>query len=376
MKKILGTVLSAGAALFLLTSCGSNPQDEFVSYMEKQSKQTEGTWDFKVGIKEFEMPTTSDTTANPMVGMLTTQLKDAKITGTIKSKTKDEVAFDADLKINALGMEVPFRILGDYGTEPKIYLAADIMESVMGIVDSMTGSNSTSENDYASVKGKFIDVLAMDETMDQTYLEDLTKEMDEAQKNNAELQKKMTDYLKGLDKKSFTKKGSVVSHTFTKAEFIELTKTLSDEIDTKDVDLNEAFNALGDVSMAIDLDTKKDRTTMTFTIAPNEADAETAGFKSITVISEVTLTDKKANITLPKEADILTNEEVEKIFPSAASPTALGAQTLTDEDFQDMKQAFAATKDSYDEATKKEILEMYKAALTEEQYKELEEILK
>ena len=121
MKKKLGLLVGITSVLFILGSCGNSPQDEFVSYMEKQQKQTEGTYDFKMAIEELEMATSPETAANPMIGMLATQLKDMSLTGTMKANLKEDNAFSVDMKVNALGMEVPFSMMGSFGKEPKMY---------------------------------------------------------------------------------------------------------------------------------------------------------------------------------------------------------------------------------------------------------------
>jgi hypothetical protein len=356
MKKRLGMLLGTTAVLFMLTGCGKSAQDEFVSYMETQSKQTEGTYDFNVAIKELELPSSPETAGNPMVSMMVTQLKDMSITGTMKQNTKKDNAFELDMKVKALGMEVPFNMIGNYGKEPKMYMATDIMEYIMGIMSSMTGMDMTEGTDFSQLKGKYIDVFAMD---DKAAWADMVKEMESAQKDQEKLNKKYIDFIKGLDKKSFTKKDNVISHTFT-------------EKDMKDV--QNLFKDFEKFNVEIKVDTKKDKTTVTLDMAPKAADSENAGFSSMVLLVETTLKDKKADIVLPKKENILTSEEMEKIFPS--SPVAGLNTAVTDEDFNDLKTALVSAKDSLDEVTKKEFLESYKTILTEEQYKEIADILK
>lgn len=373
MKKKLGMLLGTTAVLFMLTGCGKSAQDEFVSYMETQSKQTEGTYDFNVAIKELELPSSPETAGNPMVSMMVTQLKDMSITGTMKQNTKKDNAFELDMKVKALGMEVPFNMIGNYGKEPKMYMATDIMEYIMGIMSSMTGMDMTEGTDFSQLKGKYIDVFAMDETADKAAWADMVKEMEVAQKDQEKLNKKYIDFIKGLDKKSFTKKDNVISHTFTEKEFTDLIKTLSEDTETDMKDVQNLFKDFEKFNVEIKVDTKKDKTTVTLDIAPKAADSENAGFSSMVLLVETTLKDKKADIVLPKKENILTSEEMEKIFPS--SPTGIGT-TVSDEDFAAMKSGIQSAKDDIDEATKKELLETYKPVLTEEQYKEIEDILK
>lgn len=372
MKKRLGLLVGATTALFIFTSCGNSAQDEFVSYLESQSKITEGTYDFKVAIKDLELPETPDQAANPMAGMIATQLKDMSITGEVQSNTKKDNAFAMNMKINALGMEVPFNMVGSFGKEPKMYMATDIMEYIMGIVGSMTGVDVTAETDLSQLKGKYIDVFAMDETMDQATWSDMVKEMEQAQKNQEEMNKKYITFIKGLDKKSFTKKDDVISHTFTEKEFADLIKTLGDDVSTKDIE--NIFKDFEKFKVTFDVNTKKDKTNATIDMAPKAADAETTGFSSLVLSFETTLKDKKANITFPKKESILTNDELNTLFPEAAVPGL--TTSLNDDEFKELKDALVEGKEFIDETTSKELLDTYKTVLTDAQYKEIEDILK
>ncbi len=372
MKKKLGTLVGTAAMLFVLSRCGTSPQDEFVKYMEAQSKLTEGTYDFKVGIEELELPTSPDQAANPMAGMLITQLKDMSITGTMKSNTKKDNAFAMDMKVNALGMEVPFNMIGSFGKEPKMYMATDIMEYIMGIASSMTGMDMAAGTDYSQLKGKYVDIFAMNEATDTAAMADMVKEMESVQKEQEKLNKKYLEFIKGLDKKSFTKKDDVISHTLNEKEFTELIKSLDKETEADIKSGENPFKDFEKFNVTFKLNTKKDKTTVTLDMAPKAADAELVGFSSIKLLVETTLKDKKAEITLPKKENILTAEEMEKLFPEAPVMDT----TISDEDFNDLKTALKASKESIDEATKKDFLESYKTILTEEQYKEISDILK
>ena len=374
MKKRLGTLVGVTCALFVLTSCGSTPQDEFVKYMEGQQKQTEGTYDFKFAIKELDLASSPETANNPMMGMIATQLKDMSVTGTMKSNTKQDNAFSMDMKINALGMEIPVNMMGSFGKEPKMYMATDIMEYFMTIVSSMSGMDMTAGTDYSQLKGKYMDVYAMDDTMDQATWTDMVKDIEKAQKNQEKLNKKVIEYMKGLDKKTFTKEKDVISHTFTDKEIVELLKVVSEDSEADMTDIKDAFKEFDKVAIKVDLDTKADKTSMTIDMAPKAAAAETAGFKSISLLFEGTLKDKKAEIVFPKKEDILTQKQMEEFFPEA--PAAGLPTAITDEEFTELKSALEEAKGSIDEATKKELLATYKDFLTEAQYKEIEALLK
>lgn len=373
MKKRLGMLLGTTAIMFMLTGCGKSAQDEFVAYMESQSKQTEGTYDFNIAIKELELPSSPDTAGNPMVGMMVTQLKDMSISGTMKQNTKKDNAFALDMKVKALGMEVPFNMVGNYGKEPKMYMATDIMEYIMGIMTSMTGMDMAEGTDFSQLKGKYVDVFAMNQTADQGAWADMVKDMETAQKDQEKLNKKYIDFIKGLDKKSFTKKDNMISHTFSETELTNLIKTLGEDTETDTKDVKNLFKDFEKINVTFKVDTKKNKTAVTLDMAPKKAEVESAGFSSMVLLVETTLKDKKADIVLPKKENILTAEEMEKFFPK--TPVGMNT-TISDEDFAAMKSGIEGAKGDINEATKKELLDTYKTVLTEEQYKEIEDMLK
>ena len=369
MKK-LGILLSV-SGIFLLASCGKSAKDEFLDYMEAQSQQTQGTWEFKMGIDDLTLAESSEA-SNPMVNMLATQVKDMSLAGTVKSNTKEDNAFAMDMTFNGFGMSIPLNMVGKVGDEPKIYLATDMMEYLVSIVNSMAGTNTAEQVDMTAFKGKYIDLLSTD----QETLKAFNEGFESGQKESAELSKKQMEFFKKLDKKSFTKNKNVLSHTFTKEEFIELIKLTDQETDTATI--TEAFKEFQELSAQVDIDTKTDKVTVKMTMKPEANSEAAASFTSIGLTLETTLKDKKADIKMPKESDILTNEEVQTLFPTEAiaESTGLGDTTISDEDFKEVKAAFEENKDQIDEATAQEILTAYKDVLTDAQYKEIEDLFK
>lgn len=373
MKKKLGTVATLSLAVVVLASCGKSPQDEFVSYMESQNKQTVGTWDFKMNIEDIEVSDPStDKAANPMMNMMVTQMKDAAISGTMKADFEKEMAFGLDMKVKALGMEMPVNMVGSFGKEPKMYLATDIYEYIMNIVGSMSqGAVDTSKMDMSKLKGKYIDVLDIDaDTAGKKELQDASKQLQQSEKDRQEMAKKYSEFLKGLDKKTFTKKDDVISHTFTKEEMTKLVKIVSENAKDKDADLDKAFDDLKDITVTANIDVKKDTTKVSMKMTPKED----TGIKSMKLKFETTMKDKKADIKMPKKEDIISSKELEKMFPQGA-PVGQ-KEEVSDAEFQEVLKAIKEHKDQIDDKTKEELLTTYKAVLSEEQYKEIESALK
>lgn len=373
MKKKLGTVATLSLAVIILASCGKSPQDEFVGYMESQNKQTVGIWDFNMVIDDIEVSDSPQAKTNPMMNMMVTQIKDASIKGTMKADLKKEMAFGLDLKVKALGMEVPVNMIGSLDKEPKMYLATDIYEYIMNIIGSMSqGAVDTSQLDMSKFKGKYLDLLAIDtDTSGKKDLQDASKQFQQSEKERQEITKKYTEFLTGLDKKTFTKKDDVITHTFTKDELTKMIKITADSTKNKNADLDKAFDEIKDISVTTSVDTKKDKTMISIKMAPKDTEA---GIKSLKLKIDTTMKDTKADIKMPKKEDIISAKEFEKIFPEEA-PVGK-KEPISDEEFKEVTNSLKEHKDQIDDKTKEEFLTTYKAALSEEQYKELETILK
>ena len=139
-KKRIGLLVGLGCTTLLLASCGNSPQKEFASFIEEQNSQTVGTWDFNMAFEDMKLSeSTSAQPGNPIVNMIVTQVKDASIGGTVQVDMAKDMKFGLDMKMKAMGMEIPFNMIGDFGKEPKLYMATDMMEYVMTIAQSMVG---------------------------------------------------------------------------------------------------------------------------------------------------------------------------------------------------------------------------------------------
>ena len=177
---------------------------------------------------------------------------------------------------------------------------------------------------------------------------------------------------KQLDKKAFSKKDDVITHTLSEKEIIELLKEISQDSTTDIKELETLFKDFDKMNMTIAINTKKDHTSLTMDMAPKKEQAATAGFSSIKLLFETTLTDKKANITFPNKEDILTEKQMEEFFPQTSTTDS----AITDDEFTELLDALKENKDSISEEDKETLLTTYQEFLTAEQYKALEETLK
>lgn len=136
-------------------------------------------------------------------------------------------------------MDVPISLVGSLdneGKEPKLYLATDMMEYIVAVADSMTdGAIDSSQLDTEKLKGKYIDLLAMNEESTKEW-QDTIKEYQESEKERKQSAKEYKEFLEGLDKDTFEKKGDTITHTFTKKELqklIKITTETSEKVKNK-----------------------------------------------------------------------------------------------------------------------------------------------
>lgn len=164
LKRKVGIVASVFCSALLLTGCGKSAKDEFIQGIGNQNAQESGVWDFSMSISDMKFSQKDDVQANPMIGMLITQIKDASLSGSIQVDSKKEKAFSLEMKLKAMGMDVPISLIGSLDKEPKLYLATDMMEYIVAVAGSMTdGAIDSSQLDTDQLKGKYIDLLAMNE---------------------------------------------------------------------------------------------------------------------------------------------------------------------------------------------------------------------
>ncbi|MFY8331126.1 hypothetical protein [Vagococcus carniphilus] len=375
-KKKIGLLVGLGCTTLLLASCGNSPQKEFASFIEEQNSQTVGTWDFNMAIDDMKLSEgTSSQPADPIVNMIITQVKDASIDGTVQVDMAKDIKFGLDMKMKAMGMEIPFNMIGDFGKEPKLYMATDMMEYVMTIAQSMAGGTPETQPDFSKIKGKYIDISETPTAESKKEWKELYKEVAHSKEDQKEFTKLYVDFIKGLDKKTFTKKEDVISHTFTKKEIEDLFTEIAKASEEKDADVKEVFKDFKDMTLKVDVNPKKNSMVSLVTLSPKGEKNAKSGFDSMTLKIKTNLKDKKANIKLPKKEDIISQEEFEKAMPSGA---ALGrdSEKISKEEFEEVKSMLTENKDTMDKEAAQEFLETQKESFTEEQYKELQELLK
>ena len=298
LKRKVGIVAGVFCSALLLTGCGKSAKDEFIQGIGNQNAQESGVWDFSMSISDMKFSQEDSAQTNPMIGMLITQIKDASLSGKIQVDAKKEKAFNLEM-----------------------------MEYIVAVADSMTdGAIDSSQLDTEKLKGKYIDLLAMNEESTKEW-QDTIKEYQESEKERKQSAKEYKEFLEGLDKDTFEKKGDTITHTFTKKELQKLIK-ITTETSEKGKE-QDPFEKIKDVSAKVSVNTKENKTNMLINVKPQQDKNVDMGLESLSSKISITQKAKKVTISMPKKENILSEQEVEKIFSDSTSMTGLSTEDTT-----------------------------------------------
>lgn len=259
LKRKVRILVGICFSVLVLASCGKSAKEEFIQQFGKQTEQKIGIWDFSMEVSEVEFSKIDDSQKNQVVSaMMATKIKDMSLSGKLK---KDSEKFDYDIKINAIGMEVPIHLLGSFDKEPKLYFAADTLKSISSIANIMSeGEVDTSQVDFQKLKGKYIDIL----TVNETGKVDWSKSMKDYQQSAKERKKEYQDYLNSLEKDSFTKKGDTLTHTFTSKELQDIVNIKSNK------NVKKLLKNLKEISAKVSINTKTNSIDTLVKVTPNQ----------------------------------------------------------------------------------------------------------
>ena len=157
--------------------------------------------------------------------------------------------------------------------------------------------------------------------------QDTIKEYQESEKERKQSAKEYKEFLEGLDKDTFEKKGDTITHTFTKKELQKLIK-ITTETSEKGKE-QDPFEKIKDVSAKVSVNTKEKKTNMLINVKPQQDKNVDMGLESLSSKISITQKAKKATISMPKKENILSEQEVEKIFSDSTSMTGLSTEDTT-----------------------------------------------
>lgn len=376
MKKKLGILIAMIGTVVTLAACSTTPQGQFLEQMEKVSSTKNNSGTLEMSIADLELTQESAGGNDAMMGMIMSSVKGMKLTADYQTDSKTPENFMVNMKLSAMGTDIPMEMIGSMGDKPQIFISTDVMSSVMELAQTFGGANVPVITGLDDLKGKYVDVMAMQEATKASKAD--VKEMENAQEFVKAYQKEVAAYLKGLDKKSFTKKDDVITHTFTKKEISDI-MALSQKVAKSDkqfasyvaeeVDFDEVLKELDDLSVTVKANTKTNATKIRTLVSPSEKNSS-AGLKSITVDMVMTSKSDKVTVKLPAKEDILSEEQVNNLM--TPEPTA----QLSDEDFKTILDSYKGTASELSESEKAEMLKQSKQFLSDSQYKELEAVLK
>lgn len=376
MKKKLGILIAMIGTVVTLAACSTTPQGQFLEQMEKVSSTKNNSGTLEMSIADLELTQESAGGNDAMMGMIMSSVKGMKLTADYQTDSKTPENFMVNMKLSAMGTDIPMEMIGSMGDKPQIFISTDVMSSVMELAQTFGGANVPVITGLDDLKGKYVDVMAMQEATKASKAD--VKEMENAQEFAKAYQKEVAAYLKGLDEKSFTKKDDVITHTFTKKEISDI-MALSQKVAKSDkkfasyvaeeVDFDEVLKELDDLSVTVKANTKTNATKIRTLVSPSEKNSS-AGLKSITVDMVMTSKSDKVTVKLPAKEDILSKEQVNNLM--TPEPTA----QLSDEDFKTILDSYKGTASELSESEKAEMLKQSKQFLSDSQYKELEAVLK
>lgn len=373
--KTMGKLASIALAGGLLAACGQSPKDEYIGAFEDAADAKAGTFDMK--FKDIAV-SGGDSQTTAIINMVKSQLNDMKISGSYSMP--DDTKYAVDLKIDAMGQEIPFNIIGD---DKAMYLSTAFLTSVMELTQSFSGSSAAVDTSkLKELDGKYIDMkefakesaAASDSTV-TADVEDL--DMKQALAYQKDFQKEFMNYLKNdVDDKRFEEKDGKLSFTMNKKD-IEKIDAIQAKL-AKDNPDYEQFNAnIGDMVKELDkiniqtvIDSKSKKQTYDVNIASAKNNIDAVKFTISTTPS-----DKAKAVTLPTKDQIATQEQIDEAMGAATGTNSTGTAAMSDEQFKTLLKQAKSSKSAMSEAQRKQALEQYKPYLTDEQYKELEKVL-
>ena len=364
MKKSIKILLLT--FVIMVVTIGCSKQTTFLKAMK--SLEEYNSTEYSIGIDDIELGK-EDVSINSMVALI----KDVKISGNTLKDEKNELNVKTNMKINLLGMEIPFEVIQ---LENKAYMSADYVKSIEKVMFSAMGIPENEDGSYEKLKDKYIEIT---EFMSP---EDEKKEID-IEKSTKEIQKIFTNYIKKMEKSKFSSEGKVITAKFDSKDFINLFKDMKEELikiypDMKEMDFDELDKVNDSFIMNLDMSINTSEKTIDY-IFKIGTDDETESLKSITLKANMKFLNSEEKFKAPKKEDIMTEEEFDKIVGENMALTDeeynYEPEPITDEEFQIFLENFKDEMKEF-EMTKEEMLEYYSGvfSFTEEQIKTLEAI--
>lgn len=345
MKRVKLVVLLG--IILVLGACSKSPKEEFIASYDSLGTGEYNAGKFEATITDFKM---NQTSGAAWAQILNDSLKNMTSQGDYQFNEKDS-SFSFNAAVEVFGTEMPLNIVGN---EEKFYVSTSFVDGMFALMDSFGVPIEADQTQIEKLAGKYIEVDT------DELVEDAGEDTDSSA-DAEEMSNKMTKLLEDAKEESFKADGDTVSHTFTSADLVKIAEDRDLSEDTK--------TSLENTKITMSINKKTKKTNCTIKISDDE--------QEMTMKLKFTPSKKDKAIKLPKEKDIVSEEELNNFFQEMNQSTTnnLSAYTdpeiLSDEEFELLYQEIEATLDEFDEDQKHEIIEAYALHLTEEQLERL-----
>lgn len=349
MKRVKLAVLLG--IILVLGACSKSPKEEFIASYDSLGTGEYNAGKFEATITDFKM---NQTSGAAWAQILNDSLKNMTFQGDYQFNEKDS-SFSFNAAVEAFGTEMPLDIVGN---EEKFYVSTSFVDGMFDMMDSFGFPIEADQTKIDELAGKYIEV-------DMDELAEAAEEDTDSSTDAEEMGQKMTKILEDAKEESFKADGDKVSHTFTSADLVKISKNrdLSDEAKT----------TLENSKMTMQIDKKTKKTNCTIKMSE---DGQEMTMKLVFTPSK----NDKA-IKLPKEKDLVPEEELNNFFQEMNQGTSndmsdySGMETLSDEEFEFLYQQAEASLGEFDDAQKQEIIKGYTPYMTEEQAERFKALL-
>ena len=141
--------------------------------------------------------------------------------------------------------------------------------------------------------------------------QDTIKEYQESEKERKQSAKEYKEFLEGLDKDTFERKGDTITHTFTKKELQKLIKITTE---TSEKVKNKILSKVKDVSAKVSVNTKENKTNMLINVKPQQDKNVDMGLESLSSKISITQKAKKRRFQCLRKKIFYQNKKLKNIF--------------------------------------------------------------
>lgn len=360
--KNLKVVIVILLSLFVITGCKKQTQKEFVEELTKQNEMNAGEFSMEINKLSIEGDD-MDAPTRASLEMAAKMITGTKVSGDYLKDTEKNL-LNMTLAFDLLGQKIPLEFFVDQ-KQPAFYMSTDFLPEVIAIAKEFNTELPIETKDFEQLTGKYLHITE----------EDLEKQANNQKKavslsgiNDSKL---FREYLETLEPDFFEEKGDTIKGTFTKKDLQAFIKYAEEKGD------KDEKQAAKELSGNLKQLTKYEQTT-TVNMKKHSQKTKvklTAKSEGIAVALNLTINNQaketKQKVKLPKTAETVSMEQLEEIFASVEEKNSL----ISEADFNDLLATIQSERAHLTQTQIEEIKQTYQPYLTDEQYKQLEEVL-